>query len=114
MANRLDPYHLVAYINHIFNGEQEGFRRSLDLSLNPEYGITNEHDTSMRILHILNAIQVARICDFKNKLQLMVIASQFEHEDKKIWLIISENQDVDPCVVDHLESHSYLMRYRFE
>jgi len=56
MANRLDPHHLIAYINHIFNGEQEGYPHFLDLFLNPEYGITNEHETSMHILRILDII----------------------------------------------------------
>jgi len=103
MGDKLDPHHLVALMSNVFNKHQDGSSRSLDYtSINPEYGITDERETSFLTIPVLDAI--ASTCVWRKKSQVVAIGLQLNHEEQKIRLTIAENQDVPKSMSLYLES----------
>ncbi|RPA91508.1 hypothetical protein L873DRAFT_305902 [Choiromyces venosus 120613-1] len=103
MADKLDPHHLVALMNYVFRGKQDGSSRSLDrTSVNPGYGITNKRETSIRTFPILDAI--ASISVSQERSQIVAVAFQLNSKERGIRLTIAENRDVEPRLVSHLDS----------
>ncbi|RPA93218.1 hypothetical protein L873DRAFT_1793776 [Choiromyces venosus 120613-1] len=103
MADKLDPHHLVALMSYIFRTKQDGSSRRFDpTSINPEYGVTNKHETNIGTFPILDAI--ASISVFKDKSQVVAVALQLDSKEREIRLTIAENQEVEPRVVHHLGS----------
>ncbi|RPA89588.1 hypothetical protein L873DRAFT_1822582 [Choiromyces venosus 120613-1] len=96
MADKLDPHHLVALMNYAFRGKQDSSSSSLDFtSINPGYGITNKHETSIRTFPILDAIA---------SISIVAVALQLNSKERDIRLTIAENRDVEPRLVNHLDS----------
>ncbi|RPB01792.1 hypothetical protein L873DRAFT_1803050 [Choiromyces venosus 120613-1] len=103
MADKLDPHHLVALMSYIFRGKHDGSSRSLDrTSVNPEYGVTNKRETSIRAFPILDAI--ASISVSQERPQVVAVAFQLNSKEREIRLTIAENRDVEPRLVNHLDS----------
>jgi len=104
MADKLDPHHLVALMSYLFRGREDGSSsRYLDLTfVNPGNGITNNRETSIRTFPILDAI--ANICVFKKGSQPVAVALQLKPKELEIRLTIAEDQEVEPLVVNHLNS----------
>ena len=101
MADKLDPHHLVALMSYVFRGKQDGSSRFLDpTSINSVYGITNRKEVHR--FPILDAI--ASICVFKEGSQAVAVALRLNPKKQEIRLTIAGNQEVEPCVVDHLKS----------
>ena len=102
MADKLDPHHMVALMNYVFRGKQDRSSQSLDpSSFNAELGNTNKRGTSAHTFHILDAI--ASICAFKKGSKAVAVALQLDPKNQKIRLTIAGNQEVESCLVDHLE-----------
>ncbi|RPB04247.1 hypothetical protein L873DRAFT_1460200 [Choiromyces venosus 120613-1] len=103
MADKLDPHHLVALMSYAFRGKHDGSSRSLDrTSVNPEYGVTNKRETNIRTFPILDAI--ASISVSQERSQVVAVAFQLNSKEREIRLTIAENRDVEPRLVNHLDS----------
>jgi len=112
MANKLDPHRLVALMCHVFEEEQDGSPRSLDLrSINPQYGITSKRDTSIRTFPILDAL--ASLSISAEKSQVVAVSLQLDSKKREIRLIVAENRKVDSHVVGHLNSVWRILQTEF-
>jgi len=103
MANKLDPHHLVALMCHVFDKQQDGSSCSLDItSIDPQYGITNKRETTIRTFPILDAL--ASLSVSKADSQVVAISLQVNPGERQIRLMVAENRKVDHSVVPHLKS----------
>lgn len=101
MAAKLDPHHLVALMSHM-KGHDSSSRDMDPTSLSLQYGITDDHKTSIRTSPILDSI--ASICVSRAKSQTVAVALQVDSRQQEIHITIAENEEVSPQVVAHLKS----------
>ena len=101
MAAKLDPHHLVALMSYVKSHDISSHHMD-PTSLSLQYGITDDHETSIPTFPILDSI--ASICVSKETSQVVAVALQVNSNKHKINLTIAQNGKVDPKLVAHLES----------
>ena len=103
MANKLDPHHLVALMSHVLERNSDGSSRWFDpTSTSPKYGMTNKYKKKIRTVPVLDAL--AAICVYKKRAQVVAVGFQLDPGERQIRLTIAENQKVEDCVKNHIES----------
>ena len=66
----------------------------------PSHGILRGDDHDRRQLTIMDALASIAVCEPRG--QVVALSLQLDHESQKIYLRVSENDEVPEKVVDHL------------
>ena len=96
----LDPHHLAALMSFTFANQQDGSR-----SLDPppqqvKYGITDDHNTSVRTFPVLDAIAGISISEVGP--QIVAVALQFNSQRQEIHLTVAASKADKKKLVSHI------------
>ena len=102
MANEVDPHELIAVMYLAYRGgRQNDFPRRLDpTGRTLVAGITENHETNIRTIPVLDALASIAVCEEKHK--VYATALQLDRGNRKIRLVIAGNKGVEDVVVEHL------------